>query len=86
MKKSLKLWLKFRREHAKTPDGVAILIEDFTNEGNRARKLEKLKEYVQKRNSEGLIWKAKIYEQPGNREVYNWNLPFDQENPNGATS
>ncbi|MEO0471160.1 MAG: hypothetical protein AAF206_16145 [Bacteroidota bacterium] len=78
--RQLRLWLKYRHEFALTKNGTVILTEGFRNTSERERKLNKLYRHASKRREEEKILKARIYEDPGNRLIWEWNLPFKDDN------
>lgn len=80
-KQELKAWIKFKAEHATTPTGVCILLESYRSPSERTRKLLKLLRYVRKQIEADKIWKAKIYDQPGNKLISDWKLPFENTEP-----
>ncbi|MDX2284645.1 MAG: hypothetical protein NW241_10805 [Bacteroidia bacterium] len=70
---SLKAWLKYAPQHATTLDGAVTLHKPYRSEPQRQGELNRLLRHIAQRISEGRIWQARIYEQPGNRLLLQWS-------------
>lgn len=71
---SLRMWLKYKPEFARTVDGTVTLPKYFLpgQSGKKAGHYRRMVRHIELRQSEGKLWMARIYEQPGNRLVYAW--------------
>lgn len=76
----LKLWLKYKPECARTPDGTVTIPKYFgaTDRGTKEGHYRRMMKHIAKRRDEGKIWQAKIYEHPGNIIRFEWRE--DQDN------
>lgn len=71
-KRFLKLWLKFQSKYEQSNDGVVVLRDSFTTQGQRAAILRRYESRINKHKPR--LWKARIYEQPGNKLIFEWSL------------
>ena len=69
----LKMWLKYKPQHATTADGTVVIPKYFLpNQRKRNGHFNRMIKHINRRISEGKLWQAKIYEHPGNMVVFSW--------------
>ncbi len=68
----LKAWIKYDPQHSTTANGAVTLRKPYRTPGERAGELKRLLRHISQRIQEGKIWQARIYEQPGNAEIFSW--------------
>ena len=70
----LKMWLKYKPEHATTLDGTVTIPKYFAPDGRgRAGILDRMMRHIANRIAGGKLWQARIFEHPGNCEIFTWN-------------
>lgn len=74
------LWLKFKPEFAQNPTkGTVNLRNNFRADSERDRNyaMKRLINQIIKHKMASRIWKARIYEHPGNHIRYDWSEEQD---------
>ncbi|MEO0338609.1 MAG: hypothetical protein AAF242_05290 [Bacteroidota bacterium] len=66
-------WLKFPPWHATCLDGTAILSKPYRTAVEKEGHYRRLLQHIYMRIANNMIWQAKVYIHPGNREAFSWN-------------
>lgn len=70
------LWILWERAYRQRETGTSTVYNEFSNHRQRMVQLRHTKRSFESYKNNGRTLQVKIYEQPGNKIVDQWNKPF----------